>query len=189
MRRVLAILVCSTFFTTSALAQPVIFPDGSSSDQPGGLIIMRRGGQTTWSLGGVLFPRAVKVVNKTPEVKEITRFKMPSVFRDPYAPLLSDMIPAAVHVQVPDPHALLFIDGEKVRTTGTSRQLESPALAQGKDHPVHIRAAYKIGNNFLIEDHVIHLRGGESTAVTFDGRGALVVQLTKEQTGTARRTP
>ena len=79
MRRVLAILVCSFCFTSSAFAQPIVFPDNSASDMHGGLIIIRKGNQTTWSVGGVLLSRHVKVVTKTPEGKEITRFKMPSV--------------------------------------------------------------------------------------------------------------
>ncbi len=177
MRRVLAILACSFWFTSTAFAQPVVFPDGTTSDQPGGLMIIRKGGQTAWSLGGAFLQRSVKVVARTPEGKEITRFKMPSVFRDPYAPPLSDMIPAGVQVEVSDPHALLFIDGEKVRTTGTSRQLESPALTQGKGYPLRLRAAYVVGNNFVIEDKEITIRAGETTLVRFDGSGAQVVPL------------
>src|SRR5260370_14231774 len=126
MRRVLAILVCSFCFTSSAFAQPIVFPDGSTSDSPGGLIMIRKGNQTTWSLGGAFLPRHVKVVTKTPEGKEITRFKMPSLFQDPYAPPFSTVIPAAVRVEAPDPDALLFIEGERVPVFCTSRPLDSP---------------------------------------------------------------
>jgi uncharacterized protein (TIGR03000 family) len=179
MRRVLAILVCCFGFTPSAFAQPIVFPDGSTSDQPGGLMIIRKGNQTTWSLGGVLLPRSVKVVTRTPDGKEITRFKMPSVFQDPYQPPLPSHFPAAVRVEVPDPHALLFVEGELVRTKGTRRELESPALAPGKAYPLRVRAAYVVGEEFLIEDKEVLIRPGESTAVTFDGSRAVRVPLQK----------
>jgi uncharacterized protein (TIGR03000 family) len=180
MRRVLAILIGTFCFSPSVFAQRVEFPDNSTSDHAGGLIFIRKGNQTTWSLGGVVLPRYVKVVTRTPEGNEYTRFKMPSMFRDPYAPPLSEMIPAMIQVQVPDPHALLFIDGDKIPTVGTSRQLESPALAQGKNYPLRLRAAYVAGNNFVIEDREIVIRAGGNSAVTFDGKGALVVPLPKE---------
>ena len=181
MCRVLAILVCSIILTSSASAQPIVFPDNSTSDQHGGLIIIRQGNQTTWSLGGVILPRQVKVVTKTPEGKEITRFKMPSVFQDPYAPPMSSLIPAAVRVDVPDPDALLFIEGERVRVSGTSRQLESPGLAQGRGYPLRLRAAYVAGDNFLIEDKEITIRAGQNTGVTFDGSRAVIVPLGKDR--------
>jgi uncharacterized protein (TIGR03000 family) len=180
MRRVLAILVCSFCSTSSAFAQPIVFPDDRTSDIPGGLMIIRKGNQTTWSLGGAFLPRQVKVVTKTTEGKEITRFKMPSVFQDPYAPPLSTLIPAAVRVEVPDPDALLFIEGERVRVSGASRQLESPGLAPGKAYPLRLRAAYVVGDNFLIEDKEITIRAGESTGVTFDGSRAVIVPLRKD---------
>jgi uncharacterized protein (TIGR03000 family) len=181
MRRVLAILVCSFCFTSSAFAQPVVFPDNSTSDMHGGLIIVRKGNQTTWSVGGVLLSRHVKVVTKTPEGKEITRFRMPSVFQDPYAPPMSSLIPAAVRVEVPDPDALLFIEGERVRASGTSRHLESPGLAPGKGYPLRLRAAYVAGDNFLIEDKETTIRAGESASVTFDGGRAVIVPLRKDR--------
>jgi len=180
MCRVLAILVCSFCFTSSAFAQPVVFPDNSTSDMHGGLIIIRKGNQTTWSVGGVLLSRHVKMVTKTPKGKEITRFRMPSVFQDPYAPPMSTLIPASVRVEVPDPDALLFIEGERVRVTGTSRQLESPGLASGQVYPLRMRAAYVAGDNFLIEDKEITIQAGESAIVTFDGGRAVIVPLGKD---------
>src|SRR5476649_247351 len=98
MRPILASLASCILFASSVFAQPVIFPDGTTSDMPGGLMIIRKGGQTTWSLGGAFLPRAVKVVTKTPEGKEIARFKFPSVFRDPYPAPLPTSAPACVQV-------------------------------------------------------------------------------------------
>ena len=180
MRRILAILVCC-LAPTSSFAQPVVFPDNTTSDQPGGLIIIRKGNQTTWSLGGAFLPGHVKVVTRTPAGKEIARFKMPSVFQDPYQPPLSTLAPGFVQVSVPDPDALLFVEGERVRIDGTSRQLESPALPPGKADPIRVRAAYVVGKNFVIEDKELLIRAGETTAVTFDGSKALIVPLERDE--------
>jgi uncharacterized protein (TIGR03000 family) len=214
MRSTLAILICG-LLAPSAFAQPVVFPDNTTSDQPGGLIIIRKGNQTTWALGGAFLPQSVKVVTRTPDGgKDIVRFHMPSVFQNPYAPPLSTVVPppggiaplpggvvppaewkgpppvpaapAAVQVTVPDPHALLFVDGELVRTRGTTRQLESPALPPGKTYPLRVRAAYVVGNNFVIEDREVLIRAGENASVTFDGARALVVPLPKNDAQVAQ---
>src|SRR5262249_18684518 len=169
MRRTLAILASCLLLPAPAFAQPIIFPDGSSSDNPGGLMIIRKGNQTTWSLGGAFLPRRVKVVTQTPEGKDVVRFRLPAVFNSPDIPMLPDAAPANLQIEVPDEHALLFVEGEMVRSRGTSRQLESPKLPPGKDYPVRLRAAYVVGNNFVIEDKQLMLRAGEASAIRFDG--------------------
>jgi uncharacterized protein (TIGR03000 family) len=179
MRRVLAVLA-SFLFTTHGFAQPIVFPDNTTSDMPGGLILIRKGNQTTWSLGGAFLPRTVKVVTNTPEGKEIARFRFPSVFRDPYPAPMPTGAPASLQVQIPDPYGQIYVDGELVRTMGTSRQLESPKLPPGKAYPLRVRGAYVVGENFVIEDKEVLIRAGESTAVTFDGKVALILPLKKE---------
>src|SRR5438874_9079573 len=99
MRRILAILAGCFVLTTPAFADEIVFPDGTTSNQPGGLMIIRKGNQTTWSLGGAFLPRHVKVVTKTPEGKVIARFKMPSVFHAPNPAPLPSASPALVQVQ------------------------------------------------------------------------------------------
>src|SRR5438552_2156806 len=42
MRRILAIVIFSLCMTPSAFAQPIVFPDGTTSDQAGGLMIIRK---------------------------------------------------------------------------------------------------------------------------------------------------
>src|SRR5438552_3652922 len=84
MRRILAILACYFVAVPVAVGDEIEFPDNTTSNMPGGLMIIRQGNQTTWSLGGAFLPRAVKVVTNTPEGKEIARFRFPSVFQDPY---------------------------------------------------------------------------------------------------------
>jgi hypothetical protein len=65
--------------------------------------------------------------------------------------------------------------------SGTSRQLESSGLTPGKGYPLRLRTAYVVGDNSLIEDREITIRGGESTRVMFDGSGAEIVPLRKER--------
>ena len=186
MCRTLAILAGIFCITSPAFSQAVVFPDNTTSDQPGGLMFIRKGNQTTWSVGGVFLSRHVKIVTRTPEGKEITRFKLPSVFQDPYTPPLSELVPALVHVNIPDVHGNIYIDGELVRTSGTSRRFESPSLPAGKSHPVLVRAVFAVGNELLIEDKEIVLRAGESIAVTFDGSRAVRVPLRPESAKVAR---
>ena len=119
-------------------------------------MIIRKGNQTTWSLGGAFLSRHVKVVTKTPEGKEITRFKLPSVFQSPETPMLPESAPGFLDVEVPDTHALLFLEGELVRTKGTARRLESPILPPGKAQPVRIRAAYVAGDNTGLHEGRLH---------------------------------
>src|SRR5204862_4248876 len=106
-------------------------------------------------------PRRVKVVTPTPDGKEVTRFRLPSVFQNPYTPPLSELLPALVYVQIPDVHGNIYIDCELLRTVRTTRRLESPGLPTGASHPVRVRAVYAVGDEMLIEDRDIVLRAGE----------------------------
>ena len=132
MRRVLAALI-GCLLAPLLFAQEVVFPDGTTpSNPPGGLMILRTGNHTTWALGGGVFPRAVKVVTQTAEGKEIARFRMPSVFQDPYTPPLPTAGPAWLQVELPDAYSLIFVEGEQVRQHGRSRHMESPLLRPGR---------------------------------------------------------
>jgi uncharacterized protein (TIGR03000 family) len=180
MRRVLTLFILCFVLPAPVFADEIIFPDGSSSNNPGGLMIIRKGNQTTWSVGGAFLSRHVKVVTNTPEGKVIARFKMPSVFHDPNPAPLPSASPALVQVEIPDVHGQLFIDGELVRTQGGSRQLESPRLPLGKAYPLRIRGVYVVGDQFFIEDRQVMIRAGETTAITFDGKDAIRVPLQKD---------
>jgi uncharacterized protein (TIGR03000 family) len=178
MRRALLLLVCWFAITSSAKAQ---FPDGTPPEMRGGLMIIRQGGVTTWSLGGVLLPRAVKQVTRTPDgTKEYTRFKMPSMMHIPQPIPFLDAAPATIQVEVPDRHALLYVDGELVRTHGQARQLESPPLAPGKSYPVRVRTAFVIGDRFYVEEKEVTLRAGQQVAINFDGAQAVSVALPRD---------
>jgi uncharacterized protein (TIGR03000 family) len=182
MRRALPILACCFFLTPPTRGEERVNPEGIPYKYLGGVITFRHGDQTVVSLGGVLFPRKVKVITDTPEGRIVTPFLLPSAFGGPAAPPLPEGIPALLRVEIPDTYGILYIDGELVRSRDTVRQLQSPPLAPGKSYPLHIRAAFKVGDNLLIEDRQVFLRAGEATAVTFDGSRALTVPLPRDDT-------
>ena len=177
MRRVMAALACCVLLAERTYGDEVIFPDGTAARNQGGLMIIRQGGQTTLSLGGVLFRRRVLVSTDTPAGPVLTRFRLPSMLHSPTAPPLPESAPAVLEVTIPDDYGLLYIDGELVRTRGPVRHLESPLLPPGLAYPVRVRAAFKRGDHLLIEDKVILLQAGQGAAVTFDGSAAVAVPL------------
>ena len=177
MRRSLTLFACCFLLAASVRGAEPIFPDGTPASLQGGLMILRQGNQTTVSLGGVLFSRRVKVTTLTPEGPVVTRFILPSFLHSPTTPPLPDAAPAILRVEIPETYGVLYLEGELVRSKGTSRQLQSPPLPPGRDYPLHVRAAYQVGDHILIEDKQVLLRAGQFTAVTFDGRGALSVPL------------
>ena len=79
-------------------------------------------------------------------------------------------------MEIPDTYGHLYIEGELVRGRGPTRQVESPPLLPGKTYPLHLRAAFKVGDNLLIEDQQVLLHGA-SIGVTFDGSKAVSVPL------------
>ena len=176
MRRLLALLSCA-LLAQAAHSDEIIFPDGTAARNQGGLMIIRQGGQTTLSLGGVIFRRRLLVSTDTPAGPVLTRFRLPSMFRTPTATPLPESAPALLVVNIPDHDGLIYIDGELVRTHGTVRQLELPPLPPGVTIPLRVRAAFKVGDNLLIEDKTALVQAGQGAALTFDGSGAIRVPL------------
>ena len=181
MRRTLAILGCCLFLTAATRGEEPVNVEGIPYKDLGGLIIMRHGDQTTVSLGGVLFPRKVKVTTATPEGPIVTRFVLPSAFQSPTRPPLPEAAPGFLQVEIPDDDGLIYIENELVRTKGTVRLLQSPSLPPGAPCTLHLRAAFKVGDNLLIEDKQVEIRAGENTSVKFDGARALSVALPKTE--------
>ncbi len=182
MRNVLATLACSFVLVTAIRGGDPIFPlDDIPASQLGGLIIVRHGNQTTVSLGGVLFPRKVRVKTATPEGPVVAYFKLPSAFQSATRLPLPDAAPASLRVEIPDADGLLYIEGELIHGDGPVRVLQSPPLAPGVDCPLHVRAAFKVGDHFYIEDKQVLLRAGNGVAVTFDGSGATVLLPSSSQ--------
>ena len=179
MRRVLTTFACCIFLAASTRGEDVIFPpDDIPASQLGGLIIVRKGNQTTVSLGGVLFPRRVRVKTVTPEGPVVARFKLPSAFQSPTRLPLPESAPASLRVEIPDADGLLYVEGELIHGDGTVRLLQSPPLSPGAAWPIHLRAAFKVGDHFFVEDKQVLIRAGEGAALTFDGAQAASVPLT-----------
>lgn len=182
MRRIFAILVCSTFFVTTTRGEDVIFPgDDIPASQLGGLIIIRKGNQTTVSVGGVLFPRNVRVRTATPEGPIVAHFKLPSAFQSPMRLPLPESAPASLSVEIPDPDGLLYVEGELIHGDGTVRLLQSAPMPPGAACPLHLRAAFKVGDHFFIEDKQVLLRAGGRVEATFDGSQATAVSLREQR--------
>jgi len=180
MRSATAIVVCCFLIALRSRAQEPFNPDGMPLSAMGGLIIIRQGNQTITSLGGGIFPRRIKVATATPEGPVVTKFSLPSAWVSPTAPL-AVFAPASLKVEMPDPYGLLYIEGELIRSKGITRQLQTPPIQLDMHLPLRLRAAFKVGDNLLIEDKQILLHAGESTTVIFDGRKALSVPLRLEE--------
>ncbi len=176
MRRTLLLAACCLCLTPALHAQERLNPEGIPYSKLGGLIIIRSGNQTSVSLGGVLFERRVKLTTLTPEGPVVEHFKLPSTFQGGGAFPLSSYAPAAFQVEMPA-DGLLYIEGELVKTNGRLTQLESPPLAPGKTHTLHLRAAYRVGDNLLIEDKEVGIRAGDNSTVTFTGARGVSVPL------------
>lgn len=183
---VLVVVACSLLAAPSPGQDYRYFPDGVPPKDYGGIMIIRRCGQTTFSLGGVLLPRHVKVATATPEGPVVTRFVLPSKFSGapdvPFPPAPASLAPAYsspafLHVEIPDENGVLYVEGNMVRSYGMARQLQSPDLPVGATYPLKMRGVFKAGNNLLVQDKQVLLRPGESTVVKFDGTGAHVIPL------------
>ena len=187
MRRTLTIFICSLLLVATTRGEDVIFPgDDIPASHLGGLIIIRQGNQTTAASGGVLVPRRVKVKTITPGGPVVARFKLPSAFQSPVRLPLPQSAPASLHVQIPDPDGLLYVEGELIHGDGTVRLLESPPMAPGATCLLHVRAAFKAGDHFIIEDKLVQIGAGEGVTVVFDGSRAAIRICNPDHGKTAR---
>ena len=95
-------------------------------------------------------------------------------------PPLPECAPALITVGIPDDCGLIYIDDQLIAGDGTWRYLQSPALPPGASYLLHLRAAFKVGDNLLIEEKSILIHVGESITVKFDGQKAISVPLPRE---------
>jgi uncharacterized protein (TIGR03000 family) len=157
-----------------------IFPDGTPASLQGGLVIIRQGDTIINSLGGGLLPRRVRIRTCTPDGAVVTRFLMPPASHFHCPPPIPGVAPALISVAVPDNDGLIYIDDQLVSSDGTLRSLQSPPLPPGISYPLHLRCAFKSGDNLLIEEKQVLIQAGESISVSFDGKKAVSVPLPRE---------
>jgi hypothetical protein len=206
MHRTLAALACALVFVPFSRAEgpfevPGSFPiprpshnvkdwgpldyDDTPGAVPGGLVVIRKDGRWIVRLGGALLPMRVRVTEPGPN-GSVTRTVLPSAAQSSLVPLAlqhqavpSSPAPAAtgLRVRVPDPIGLLYVDGRLTDTRGESRIIEMT----DKTQVVRLRAAFKAGDNLLIEEKEVVVRAGGLTEVNFDGARATSVPLPKSR--------
>lgn len=157
---------------------PYVNPDGVPYSNLGGIIVYRLGNQNITSIGGGPIPRQVwSTTSVPPPPPPPIPFKMPGAAQ----PSRGDWVPALLRVTTPDTYGLVYIEGELVRSNGKTRRFQSPPLAPGKSYPLHLRVAFKVGDNLLIEDKEVLIQPGVDSTVSFDGSRAVSVPLTPKE--------
>jgi hypothetical protein len=163
--------------------------DDTPGAVPGGIVFIKQGNQRIWRIGGGILPMRVKITEPGPDGPVTTRMVLPSSGQSSFVPLaLQHQIVApspapspapgttGVRVQIPDPIGLLYVDGRLTDTKGESRLIES---SSGKARVFRLRAAFKVGENLLIEEKEVTVGAGQVTDVTFDGTRGTAVPLPK----------
>ena len=167
--------------------------DDTPGAEPGGIVFIRKGDQRIWRFGGALFPMHLRITEPGPNGPMTSWMTLPSSGQSSAVPLALQHHPvplkdqplpggrapnrACVQVAMPDELGLLYIDGRLTDTRGTSRVIESPALDHGQRHVFRLRAAFKVGENLLIEEKEVSASSGEVLSVNFDGTRAVSVRL------------
>lgn len=72
-----------------------------------------------------------------------------------------------VEVRVPDPDAVVWIDGYKTTQRGTARKFVSPPLAPGKTYRYEIRAEWTQGGRKVEQTQAVTVEAGHRVAVDF----------------------
>jgi hypothetical protein len=140
---------------------------------PGGTVAYRTRDQKVWSFGGVLVPRCVTV---TEADGTVTKFKYPPVFC-PMALQNIDYARGVVTVGVPDDRGLLYVNGEEYPRRGRTHVVRTELLEAGRPTVFVLRAAFRSGDELLVEERTITALAGATTVVTFDGSKAAHLKL------------
>jgi uncharacterized protein (TIGR03000 family) len=179
---VLSLLLLQEVASPPAYAvDPYISPDGVPYSNLGGIIVYRLGNQNITSIGGGPIPRHVWTTTTVPPPPPppAIPFKMPGAAADGVPPR-PNCSPALVKIGIPDPNGIVYIDGELYRSDGTTRRFQSPPLPLGQSYPLRVRAAFKVGDQLLIEDKQVLIQPAVENTITFDGSRAMAVPLTPQ---------
>jgi hypothetical protein len=82
-----------------------------------------------------------------------------------------------VEVQLPDERGLLYVNGNPTPLHGRVQVLRTEFLPRCGAQVFELRAAFRSGDELLIENRTLVIRAGERTSVTFDGHQAMRVKL------------
>src|SRR5262249_4150802 len=82
-----------------------------------------------------------------------------------------------IEVHLPDDHGLLYVNGNPHPLCGPVQILRSEVLAVGGQQVFVLRAAFRAGDELLIEDRTVAIGCGERISVAFDGTNSLRVKL------------
>ncbi len=156
---------------------------------PGGLLYIHQPGQTICSVGGIFTPRKVTVTETNGPVPVTTTFVYPSAFHSPTSLVNPHYGRGVVKVQVPDARGLLYVDGDPKPLRGPAQVLTTPLMEGGQVHVYHLRAAFRSGEQLLIEDATVRVAAGQTTTFAFEGRKALAVRLPSPETSASETAP
>jgi uncharacterized protein (TIGR03000 family) len=81
--------------------------------------------------------------------------------------------PVTVEVHVPDPAAVVTIDGQATKSEGSVRRFCSPPLPPSQNFSYEIRAAWKQDGVEVVRSRVVAVRAGTKVTVTFKQPAAL----------------
>lgn len=170
--------VAALIFAATAAAGPPFPPgrlyDGWDPATPGGFKIFRKDGTTTTSFGGFLIPRHDRI--KEPDGM-ITRFRYPSEFVAPPYLIEPRCARGFAEVHIPDARGLLYVNDDPEPLRGPVLDVQTPFLKRGERHTLQLRAAFRAGDELLIQDQAITIAGGETVVVRFNGMHAMRVPL------------
>jgi uncharacterized protein (TIGR03000 family) len=86
---------------------------------------------------------------------------------DPIAPLTAASNTASIRVIVPDPQAKVWFDGTLTSQGGTDRLFHTPALSPGGTYNYRIRAAWLQNGKEIVQEQVVPVTVGQTSAVDF----------------------
>jgi hypothetical protein len=170
--------VAALIFAASAAAGPPFPPgrlyDGWDPATPGGFKIFSKDGTTITSYGGFLIPRHDRI--QEPD-GTITRFRYPSEFVAPPDMTEPRCARGFAEVHIPDERGLLYVNDEPEPLRGPVLDVRTPFLKRGECYALHLRAAFRAGDDLLIQDQAVTIQGGETRVVRFGGASAIRVPL------------
>src|SRR5581483_2205123 len=76
---------------------------------------------------------------------------------------------ATIRVDVPNPGARVWVNGQETRQQGTERVFLSPPLEQGYDYTYKIRASWDDNGRPVSNERDVHVRPGQQFTVSFAG--------------------